>query len=829
MALLDSIDREVRHAARALWRTPAFTIIAFSTLAIGIAATTAIYTVLDSVVLRPLPYRDAGGLVSVLHPATVPGNGEAKWGLSAAGYFYFKAQNHTLQDLGGYTTGTTTVMSDAGAENVRAGMVTASIFSTLGARAVLGRLITPADDQPDSSRSVVLSYEYWQRAFGGDRAVIGRMLRTSEGDYQIIGVAERGLTLPKPGPFASTADLAGFGVDLWFPEKLNPNARPVNSHQYSGIGRLKPGVTPADAQADFARLMKRFPELFPTAYYPGFIEKYNFRVSVIPLRDEVLGAVVGKALWILFGAVGLVLCIACANVANLFLVRLESRRRESAIRNALGASRGQLAAVYFAESLLLTLSAGVASLVIARLALAALLAIAPTNVPRLAAAGLGWVDVLFAIGLSLVAGLVLGAIPLFRRDVDVATLREGARGTTSSPKQRFVRDGLVVSQVALALLLLAAAGLMLRSFANLRHVNSGLDPRNTLTFNISLPSGDFKGRSAVTDFDQQLEQRLAALPGVTKVGVGTSLPFQDFGAGCTGVWSEGMTRASNETMPCVDTPIALPGFLEALGVQVRGRNLTWGDVDATRLTPAQPSSAVVTQQLADRLWPHQDPIGKGIGIGDAVRGFYRVVGVIPALRAHGVDQPPSEMVFWPLAPSDAAVVVKTSRTDPVSLVPSIRALVKEMNPRIPITNVRTMQEIADRSMARASFIMTLLAIAGAMALLLSAVGIYGVISYLVSQRRAEIGVRMALGARVPQVAGLVLGQSLRLAGLGVAIGLVAALAGTRLMRSLLFDVSPTDPIVLTSTVVVLIAIAALASLAPTRRAAKIDPVEAMRV
>ena len=828
MATLDTVKREVRHAARALLRTPAFSAIAFITLVVGIAATTAIYTVLDSVVLRPLPYRDAGRLVSVLHPATVPGNGEAKWGLSSAGYFYFKQQNHTLEDLGGYQTGTVTVTSDAGAENLRAGIVTASIFSTLGARAVAGRLITPADDQPDSARSVVLSYEYWQRAFGGDRSVVGRVLRTSDGDYQIIGVVERGLTLPKPGPFASTADLAGFGVDVWFPEKLNPNGRPINSHQYSGIGRLKPGVTAAQAQADFTRLMKRFPELFPTAYYPGFIEKYNFRVSVIPMRDEVLGPVVGKALWILFGAVALVLSIACANVANLFLVRLEARRRESAIRNALGASRSQLAAGYFAESLLLTLSAGAASIVVARLALSALLAIAPTNVPRLATAGLGWVGVVFALGLSLVAGVVLGAIPIFRRDVDVATLREGARGTTTSPKQRLVRNGLVVTQVALALLLLTAAGLMLRSFANLRHVNSGLDPRTTLTFNIDLPSNDFRTRSAQEDFGQQLEQRIAALPGVRRAGMGTNLPLQDFGAGCTSVRTESMTPGSNETMPCVDTPIALPGFLEALGVQVRGSHLTWTDVDASRLTPAQPSSAIVTQQLADRLWPHEDPIGKGIAIGDAARGFYRVVGVIPALRAHGVDQPPSEMVFWPRAVGYAAVVVKTSRADPVSLVPSIRAIVKEMNPRIPMTNVRTMQEIADRSVARASFIMTLLAIAGSMALLLSAVGIYGVISYLVSQRRAEIGVRMALGARLPQVAGLVLGQSLRLAGVGVAIGLVGAIAGTRLLRSLLFDVSPTDPLVLTTTAVVLVVIAAAASLAPTRRAARIDPVEAMR-
>ncbi len=829
MEFFDTMTRELRHAARTLLHTPAFSIIAFVTLAVGIGATTAIYTVLDAVVLRPLPYRNADRLVSVLHPTTVPGNGEAKWGMSLAGYFYFKQQNHTLEDLGGYQTGTMTVTTDAGAENVRAGIVTASIFSTLQARAVVGRLITPADDQPDSARSVVLSYEYWQRAFGGDRSVVGHVLQLSDGGYPIIGVAEPGLTLPKPGPFESTADLAGFGVDIWLPEKLNPNARPVNSHQYSGIGRLKPGVSAGDAEADFSRLMTRFPDLFPTAYTTRFIQKYNFRVGITPLRAEVLGPVVGKALWILFGAVALVLCIACANVANLFLVRLEARRREAAIRNALGASRGQLAAHYFAESLLLTLTAGAAGVAVARVSLGALLAIAPSNVPRLAAAGISGLDASFAMLLSLAAGIVFGALPLLRRDVDVATLREGGRGATASPRQRLVRNGLVVAQVALALLLLSAAGLMLRSFANLRRVQSGLDPRAVLTFSISLPSVDYKDRSAIVDFEQQLDQRIAALPGVTKVGAGVGLPLQDFGSGCTGVGREGRPFAADEKPPCVDTPIALPGYFEALGIQVRGRTFNWDDVDPIRRSPVQPTSAIVTRKLADRLWPNEDPIGKGISIGDAAHGFYHVVGVIPELRAHGLDQAPSEMVYWPMASGGESFLVKTSRADPVSLSASIRAIVKEMNPRIPVTNVRTMQEIADRSVARASFVMTLLAIAGSMALLLSAVGIYGVISYLVSQRRAEIGVRMALGARLPQVAGLVLGESLRLAAIGVVVGLVAALAGTRLLRALLFDVSPTDPLVLVTTAALLLLIAGVASMAPTRRAAKIDPVEAMRV
>lgn len=730
MELFDTIAREVRYSARTLWRSPAFSLINLITLAVGIGATTAIYTVLDAVVLRPLPYRNADRLVSVLHPTTVPGNGDAKWGLSSAGYFYFKTQNHTLEDLGGYQTGTITVTPASGAENVRAGIVTSSIFTTLAARAEVGRLITAADDQPDSTKVVVLSHEYWERAFGGDRAVIGKMLTTSEGDYQIIGVAEPGLTLPKPGPFASTADLAGFGVDVWFPEKLDPNARPINSHQYSGIGRLKRGVTPQQAQADFAQLMTHFPDLFPTAYSTGFIKKYNFRIGIIPLRDEVLGPVVGRAIWILFAAVAVVLFIACANVANLFLVRLEARRRESAIRGALGGSRAQLAAHYLSESLLLTTTAGLAAVVIARISLGALLRVAPSNVPRLAGTGIGWGAAAFAIGLSIAAGVVLGLIPALRDDVDVATLRENARGLTSSTRQRFARDTLVVGQVALALILLAAAGLMLRSYANLRRVTPGFEPSHLLTFSVDLPYVDFRAPGAATAFQQELQRQIAAIPGVVGVSASPELPLQDFGAGCTGVGRESPAFSADEKPPCVDTPTAMPGFFETLGIQVRGRPFTWSDVDPTNKTA---TVAVVTRKLADRLWPGEDPMGKGISIGDAGRGFYRVV------------------------------------------------------------------------------------------------GIYGVISYLVAQRRPEIGIRMALGARVSEVAALVLGQALKLAAIGVGIGLVAALAGTRLLQSLLFGVSPTDAVVLAGASILLLIIAAVASLAPARRAAGIDPVEAMRI
>jgi predicted permease len=832
--LFGALRREVIHSARVLLRTPAFSLIAFVTLALGIGATTAIYVILDAVVLRPLAYPEADRLVSVLHPATVPGNGESKWGLSAAGYFHIKAHNRTLADLGSYRTGTVTVSGEGAAEVVRSGLVTASLLSTLRARAAVGRLILPDDDRPGSGPVVLLGYDFWQRRFGGDRAVVGRQILTNEGSYQIIGVAERGLTLPKPGPFASTANLAGFGVDLWFPMGLDPAARPMNSHQYSGIGRLKPGVTVADAQKDLQGLTNQFVTLFPQAYSDGFMKQYNFRMGVIPLRDEVLGPTLAGTLWILFGAVGLVLLIACFNVANLFLVRMEARRRESAIRAALGADRFQMAALYLSESLLLTLAAGAAGVVVARLSLAAFLASAPTDIPRLSSIGMPWGAVAFAAVVSLLAGVAFGTMSVARSGVDATTLREGGRGLTASKRPMRIRSGLVVGQVAMALMLLAAAGLMLRSFAHLRAVRPGLDPRGVLTVEVALPFPEIPTMDAAAAFHHQVQEQLAALPGVTAVGAVTGLPLQDYGSGCTVVFREGRPYTESEQTPCVSTPLATPGFFQAMGIQVTGRAPDWSDVDG------HTGAVVVTKALADRLWPGEDPIGKGInsnGPGTESR-FYHVVGVIPELRAHGLDQRPTEAVFY--APvrfvagfrSDdihgVDYVIRTSNPDPMSLVPALRRIVSALNPNVPLINPQTMQSVVDRSMARRSFLMTLLGLAGGMALLLSAVGIYGVISYLVTQRRSEIGVRMALGARVSQISSLVVLQSLRLVVLGVAIGLLGALAGTRALRSLLFEVSPTDPIVLAVVSVVLLAIAAVASLGPARRAARVDPVEVLR-
>ena len=833
LELLGNLARELRHSARALLRTPAFSLIAFVTLALGIGATTAIYSILEAVALRPLPYRGAEELVSVLHPTTVPGTGESKWGLSAAGYFYFREQNRTLADLGVYTTGHATVSGDGEAEQVRYGGVTHTIFTTLLASPEIGRLILANDDRPGAPQVVVLGYDFWRRRYGGDPAVVGRSIETGGGPFEIVGVTQPGFNLPKPGAFASGTDLTGFGVDLWVPLRLDPAARPVNSHQFSGIGRLAPGMTAEDAQRDLQALTDRLPELFPSAYSQTFFDEYRFRMGVRPLRDEVLGERITRTLWVLFGAVGVVLAIACGNVANLFLVRMEARRREAAVRTALGASRAQMAVHYLSESVLLALAAGAAGVLIAYAALGALLVMAPTDLPRLSEVELRWTAIAFAATISLIAGLVFGLFPLFRQALDTSTLREGARGLSASPRQRVVRNALVVTQVALALVLLACAGLMIRSFAHLRDVRPGLDPRGVLVFEIAIPSR-YGNMEEVAAFHRDFQTRLAALPGVQHVGAATGLPLRDYGVGCSVVFREGRPYGPNEEPPCVATPRATPGFFQALGIQVRGRVPEWSDVHANT------GAVVVTRALGERLWPGEDPLGKGIisnTPGDQ-SGWYRVVGVVPELRAAGLDQPPTEAVFYPpvAVPNTwlwgpmrgVTYVVRTASSEPTSLVPSIRRTLGKMDRGVPVANARTMQDVIERSMSRASFIMLLLGIAAGVALLLSAVGIYGVISYVVAQRRSEIGVRIALGAGVSQVARLVVMQSVTLAVIGVLVGLLGALAGTRVIGSLLFEVSPTDPLVLALVVLVLLAIAVMASFAPARRAASVDPVEALR-
>jgi predicted permease len=625
--LFDTIRRETGRSIRVLLKTPAFSLMSLLTLALGIGATTAIYTVLDAVVIRPLPYRNSSELVSILHPATVPGSGERRWGLSTGGYVHFRQNNRTLSDIGMYRTNGMTVFgdaeSDAQAEIVRAATVTASMFDVLLARASRGRLIEPDDDVPGGPLRVVLGYEFWRRRFGGDADIVGRLLKTAGGDYEVIGVTEPGLSLPMRGPFSSGAAIAGAAMDIWLPMQVNVAGPHHNTHPNVGIARLKPGVTVEEAQRDIDALMRQLPQAAPDAYSENFIREYNFRGEAAPLKNSVLGPSLPRTMWMLFAAVLLVLLIAAANVTGLFIVRLESRRREAAIRSALGADRRHMAVHYLSESIILSLAAAVIAMWLSYAGLRALLTIAPADIPRLANTTLGLPSIIFAVAAALTAGVVFGIVPLVR-DTRFGALREDGRGLTPSRSRRSVRDVLVVGQLAMALVLLASAGLMIRSFMHLRVVSPGFDHRQVLAFDVDLPFPEYDTREKAMEFHRALQQRLAAVPGVVNVGSTTTVPLEGFGTGCSVVWRTGNPYRAGQQPPCVSTPIASPGFFETMRIEVRGRTTTWADIDS------RSQAVVITQALADRLWPGEDPIGKGLNSnGSQSTNAYVIVGVIP--------------------------------------------------------------------------------------------------------------------------------------------------------------------------------------------------------
>lgn len=820
MELRETFARETRRAARTLLRTPSFTIITLVTLALGIGAATAIFTLLDAVVLRPLPYRNADRLVQLSSPVPLL-KGQTEWGLARHEMFYFLESGHTLENLGVYQLSDATVLGSADGERperVRWAQVSASLFDVLGFTPILGRPLLSDDNHAELPTVVLLSHGFWTRRYGGDPAVVGRVINVEGFPMTVVGVMPAG------------ADLPDLTVDLWAPAHVDSTTN-WNNHTWSAIGRLKPGVTAADAQRDLAPLTARLPEVFPSVYSPNFVKNTGFTTKVVPLRDAVVGDIVTRALWTLFGAVGLVLLIAAANVANLFLVRLDSRRREVALRTALGASRRHLAWHYFSESLLLAVAAAIGAIVLAQAMLWLLLAIAPSELPRLAEVGLSPLSIAFAFACALLAGLVFGLLPLSGARHDHAILREGGRGLTTSRRGLAARRVLVAAQMAFAVVLLAAAMLMVQTFRNLRAVNAGFDPRGVLTMEVALPALRYNGEpDLASNFHEQLADRLRQLPGIERVGFADHLPMLS-GDWCTGVTLEGPTPES-ATGACPPASLISPGYFEAMGIRVEGRTLDWSGMDA------HDGGMVVSKAFADHHWPNESAIGKGLRFNGTTPPFYRVVGVAEDVRGLGVESPPIEVVYFPMrpipgaplwgAPTGMHLVMKTTLSRPIDLTATVRQVVQELDPQVAVSNARTMEAVVAASIAKHSFTMVLLVIAGGIAIVLSAVGIYGVISYIVTERRGEIGVRMALGARVGQVTRLVLQQSLGLAVLGVVIGAVAAVATTRLLRALLFGVGPTDPLTMVAVPLLLLAVTVLASYAPARRAARIDPAEVMR-
>jgi predicted permease len=800
-----------------------FTAITLATLTIGIGANTAIFSVVEGVLLKPLPYPRPEELVAVW--LTAPGINLKDVNLSPSTYFIFREQSRTFQDVG-VTTGFSLNVTGLGEpEHVPGLGVTDGILPILGVSPMLGRLFSRADDAPGSADTVIVTYGYWRRKFGGDRTVIGKTITVDGKLRQIIGV------LPQDFRFQDRSDLA-----LLIPMQFDRAKTILGSYSYDGIARLKPGITLEEAKADVARLLPIVNRSFPPP--PGFsvemFESARIGPNLRTLKQHVVGDV-GKVLWVLMGGLGLVLLIACANVANLLLVRAEGREQELAIRAALGASRLRIAAELFLDSLILALVSSGLGLALAYGALRVLVFLAPAGLPRLEEIGVDGTVVLFTLAISLVASLLFGSIPVLKYSgARLGTgLREGGRSMSESRQRHRARSGLVIAQVALALVLLISSGLMIRTFRALTSVDPGfVAPSLLQTFRVNIPDTQVKEPERVTRLQEEILHKIEAIPGVSSAGFSMSIPLDGNEWG-DALFARDRTYSQSE-IPLVRYRFIAPGFFKTLGTPlVAGRDITWSDI--YNKLPV----AIVSEKVAREYW--DDPsraVGKQIR-GNSKDDWREIVGVVGNTRDDGVEKAPPSSVYWPILAAHfegndmdvrryVTYSIRSERAGSPSFMSEVQRAVWSVDPDLPLADVHTLDYLYRRSMARTSFTLVMLGLAGGMALLLGVVGLYGVIAYSVSQRRREIGIRMALGAQNRELKGMFVRHALVLAGVGVACGLAAAPALTRLMSSLLFGVKSADPATYAAVSVGLLATAALAGYLPARRAAGVNPVESLR-
>jgi predicted permease len=828
LPFVESIGTDLKLVFRRLGKSPGFAATVILTLAIGIGANTAVFCVLNSVLFKPLPYPHAEQLVGVR--LTAPGAaGLADFSnglrLSPSMYFTFAEQNGTFQSLGVWLMATANVTGLGQPHEVHTALITDGVLQTLSVPPLLGRWLLPADQNPHGPKAVMLSYGYWQRRFGGDRSAIGRSIQIDSQLREIVGVMPQGFRLVN-------ADF-----DVIAPLAFDRNNQKLAGFGFQGIARLKPGIPIAQADADVARMLPIWMDSWSNG--PGidshhFYETWRITPALRPLKQEVVGSV-GNMLWLVMATIGVVMLIACTNVANLLLVRADARRQELAIRSALGAGRGRIAWELLLESLSLGLIGGVLGVGIAYEGLRLLVAIGPANLPRLVEISLDAPSLGFTLALSLLSGLLFGSIPTLRyagARVPVA-LRDAGRTASISRERQHSRDLLVVAQVAMALVLLVSAVLMIRTFRALRNVEPGFTQAEHLqTIRTSIPASLVADPQLVTRIQNSIADRLAAIPGVTSVGFANAMPMEGIGANWDSIYIEG--QSMGEITPLRLFKYVAPGFFRTAGTRVvAGRELTWTDVYGLRPV------AIISENLARELWGTPSAaLGKRLdSYGTA---WHEVVGIVQDVRENGVQEKSPAIVYWPSmtegiygphsfdAERSVTFVIRSDRAGTQGFLSEIQQAVWSVNSSLPLASVRTMQEIYSQSLARTSFTLVMLGIAGAMALVLGIIGIYGVISYGVSQRTREIGIRLALGAEKGRLKWMFVRSGLVLTGIGMAIGLAAAAGLMRLMKSLLFGVSPMDPFTYVSVLIVLAASAVLASYLPARRAAAVNPVEALR-
>jgi predicted permease len=825
LPFMETLLRDTRHALRRLRRTPAFTAAVLLTLALGIGANTAIFGVIDSILIRPLAYPDAEALVGVWHTAP----GRAAFGgisnLSPSMYFTYREENRTFQQFGVWNSGGASVTGVAEPEVLRALIVTHGVLDALDEKPLLGRWFSSADDTPGSPETVILTYGHWQGRYNGDRSILGRTMTINATPHTVIGVM--------PEQFRFQRDPV-----LILPARFDRSKVNLGTFAYQGIARLKPGVTIAQANADLARMLEIWLRAWPPP--PGFeragFQDFRFGPKVQPLKQEIVGDA-GAALWIVMGTLGLVLLIVCANVANLFLVRMDTRRQELAIRAALGAGWRRITQEMLVECLTLGVLGGTLGLGLAYAALQILVAKGPDTLPRLHEVGIDPSVLAFALGVSVLSGALFGLITVLKyADARVAATLGAGRTIGPGREHHRARNTLVVVQVALALVLLVASGLMIRTFQQLRGVQPGFTrPEEIQIVHSSIPVAIAKDPVRVMRLWDELRDTLAALPGVTSVGFASGAPLESL-LGFRNIqrlYAEDQTLSSGQASP--DHRLIAPGFFTTMGTRlIAGRDFTWTDLYDKRHV------AIVSENLAREWW--HDPraaLGKRVRE-NTIAPWREVVGVVEDVYDRGVQVKAPEFAYLPAlmdrylvfddvyVPRVGLFVIRSNRAGTEGLLKEVQQAIWSVNGRQPVFLVNTLESLYERSMARTSFTLVMLAIAGGMALLLGIVGIYGVIAYVVSQRTREIGIRIALGAQRAGVLQAFVRQGLVLAGAGVALGLAVAAGLTQLMSSLLFGVTALDPLTYAVVSALLLVVSVLASYLPARRAMVIDPVHALR-
>ena len=808
---MQTIIQDLRYGLRLLLKRPGFTVVAIITLALGIGANTAIFSVVNGVLLKPLPYPHPEQLVRLFESSRT----QPKFPLSPGNFLDYRDQNTTLENLALYTRSDLELSLGDRPEQLSAMRVSADFFATLGFQPMLGREFNRGDEAPNNTHAVILSYGLWQRRFAGDPGVVGQVVPLSGEPFTVVGVMPPGVQ-HVGGDYRSTPH--GESVDVWWPMELSPKS-PRFAHFTNTVGRMKAGVTSDQAAADLNVIAGRLAEQYPNT-------NSGWQIRVLPLHQEIVGRA-RTTLLVLLGAVAFVLLIACVNVANLMLARATTREREMAVRAALGAGRMRLVRQLLTESLLIAVLGGAVGLLLAGWLIDALIALGPSQLPRLQAVKMDWQILGFTLAVTLLTGLLFGLVPAWQgAKLNLnELLKEGGRGGTGGTRQRRLRNVLVAAEVALALILMVGAGLLLRSFAKLQQIDPGFNPEGVLTMKLSLPYARYPKREQVAAFYKQLIERVSNLPGVEEAGASSDLPWSGYDENA-GFDIEGKTFPP-EQGPEARYHFVSPEYFRTIGVPlVAGRWLDAGDVRG------KPRVILINESMARRYWSGEDAVGKRITFADKPKedDWMTVVGIVGDVKDFP-DSPEAHPAFyWPHAQTAFSEMFLAVRTNgkPLALFDNVRREVAALDKDLAVSDIRAMDQVAGAALAGQRFTLLLVGLFAVTALTLAAVGIYGVMAYLVAQRTHEIGIRIALGAQTGKVLRIVIGQGMRMALAGIGIGLGASLVLTRLMSSLLFGVSATDTATFAAVALFLAGVALVASFVPARRAARTDPMVALR-